>query len=951
VTSLGQLADQWPRLNELLDEALALPPAQRSAWLQALPAEHAPLKDTLARLLDVRAGIETGDFLHTLPKVGGSPAPGDGTVADAGAPQPGDEVGPYRLIRELGEGGMGSVWLAERADGQLKRQVALKLPRLTWARGLAERMTRERDILATLEHPHIARLYDAGVDKLGRPWLALEYVQGRPIDAYAKDKALTVRQRVELLLQVCEAVAYAHSRLVIHRDLKPSNILVTDDGQVRLLDFGIAKLLEGDRAVATALTELAGRALTPDYASPEQIQGAPIGTASDVYSLGVVAYELLTGVRPYRLKRGSTAELEEAIATVDPPLAGDIVADKSTRRLLRGDLSAILNKALKKNASERYATMTALGEDLQRWLRGAPVRAQPDRAAYRLRKFVRRHAIPVGAGATVAATVAVAAAVSIGQAIDARAQARLAEAAVDKQAAVRELYVEAMNTLAATASSSPTELGRPHAVSHVLWETMKGMLLRYGDSPPQREAILQAVMLQLSFTGDFEGALEVGQQYLAHLKQHGAPAHDVIDAHAAVARSLEVLGRSADSIALLREGVAWAPGEMNDEEQRTRLNIASELGGRLLAQGDLVEAARLLHQVEDDAARHFPRSRERADNLLRLARLNAGTDDAAALRYAQLGHDTLLASGTANRDALLFSHAGVAAALALNGRLAEAQERYAQAHALAVETYGRADPDTLTYFGQWIGVLSMQGQHDAARSALQGEIEAAQSVASAGRDQALVLLQARAVENEMMYGDVQRALSLVAPTPERLLSATPSLERLRLMAAEARAFLLARDPATALARLDAALASLTPGQLQLAPAVSLRLVRVAALRAGGGAADALDAARSIVGELERRMATRSWGYVVALELEALASTDQGDVPHALATLERASTAAAQLAPPDLERAESLLRRARVHATVGQRDEARRLATQARDLLAAQYTQSPRLAEARELQGQ
>ncbi|MFY7901455.1 MAG: serine/threonine-protein kinase, partial [Rubrivivax sp.] len=295
---LSDLAADWPRLNALLDEALSLPAPERAAWLRVLPAEHMALKDTLARLLDVRAGIETGDFLGTLPRLDGAAGEG-GEVADPGAAKAGDEVGPYRLVRELGEGGMGSVWLAERADGQLKRQVALKLPRLTWARGLAERMARERDILATLEHPHIARLYDAGVDRLGRPWLALEYVRGRPIDEHARERALDTSARVRLLLQVCEAVAYAHGRLVIHRDLKPSNILVSDEGVVKLLDFGIAKLALADGpAPPTALTERVGRAMTLDYASPEQLRGEALTTSSDVYSLGVVAYELLAGVRP-----------------------------------------------------------------------------------------------------------------------------------------------------------------------------------------------------------------------------------------------------------------------------------------------------------------------------------------------------------------------------------------------------------------------------------------------------------------------------------------------------------------------------------------------------------------------------------------------------------------------------------------------------------------------------
>ncbi len=330
-------------------------------------------------------------------------------------------------MRELGTGGMGVVWLAERSDGLVNRPVALKLPHQAWHRaGLAERMARERDILATLTHPNIARLYDAGLTAEGRPFLAIEYVEGQPIDEFCRDHQLTTQARVRLFAQVANAVAYAHAKLVVHRDLKPANILVTADGQVHLLDFGIAKLLDKQQAKETALTEFSGRPLTPEYASPEQIRGEPLTIASDVYSLGVVLYELLSGIRPYKLKRDSRGALEDAILEVDPPPPGD-VADPLRRRSLRGDLDTIVLKALKKRTEERYPTVHALVDDLERYLDGRPVLARSDGLWYRVRKFAARNAIAVAAAAAVLIAILVGASVAAWQARVAVAEQRRAE--------------------------------------------------------------------------------------------------------------------------------------------------------------------------------------------------------------------------------------------------------------------------------------------------------------------------------------------------------------------------------------------------------------------------------------------------------------------------------------------------------------------------------------------
>jgi len=259
-------------------------------------------------------------------------------------------------------------------DGRFRRRVALKLACTAWDHSFSERLNRERNILGSLEHPHIARFLDAGQDKAGRPCLALEHADGQAIDAYGEEHRLGIRERLRLLLQVCEAVAYAHTQLVIHRDLKPADILVTPQGQVKLLDFGIAKLMEGDRTSETALTALSRHVLTLDSASPEQ-----------------------TGARPHRLRRGSAAELEEAIAHADAPRASDVATERDVTKAFRGDLDAILDKALRKRTADRYLNVESLADDLLRHLDHVPVQARPPSRWYLARRYATRHRTAVAA--------------------------------------------------------------------------------------------------------------------------------------------------------------------------------------------------------------------------------------------------------------------------------------------------------------------------------------------------------------------------------------------------------------------------------------------------------------------------------------------------------------------------------------------------------------------------
>jgi serine/threonine-protein kinase len=437
---------QWSTLRGLLDAALDLPAEQRAAWVEQLDSAHETLKPRLKQLLAHAAAGAGASPLDTLPKV--ETAQFLAASAGGGALQAGEAVGPYRLIRPLGEGGMGSVWLAERTDMLQRRQVALKLPHLLGPRAaLAERLAREREILAALNHPHIARLYDAGVTADGQPWLALEYVEGERIDAHCSRKGLDVPARLRLFMQVARAVAHAHASLVVHRDLKPSNILVTEAGDVRLLDFGIAKLVLDGPAQETELTQFAGRALTPDYAAPEQILGQPITTAADVYALGVVLFELLAGTRPYRLKRESRAALEEAITGAEPQRPSEAARDPSLRRRLRGDLDTIVGKALKKAPAERYRTVEALIDDIERHLALRPVLARPDSGWYRARRFVARNRLAVGAGGAVAIALVGGASVAWWQARVARAE-QLRAAAEARAAAESARVAEATSALA-----------------------------------------------------------------------------------------------------------------------------------------------------------------------------------------------------------------------------------------------------------------------------------------------------------------------------------------------------------------------------------------------------------------------------------------------------------------------------------------------------------------------
>ncbi|HJV63181.1 MAG TPA: protein kinase [Albitalea sp.] len=420
---------QWAQLSPLLDELLDLDGPARAQRLSQMRAQDAASAAAVETLLGHLPVIERDNFLEKPPSLG------EDSLA-------GQVIGPYTVEREIGQGGMGSVWLARRTDGRYEGSVAIKfLNAGLQGRGAAERFAREGSILARLAHPNIARLIDAGVARAGQPYLVLEYIDGETIDRYCDTHRLDVTARVRLFLDVLAAVAHAHNRLILHRDLKPSNILVTHAGEVKLLDFGIAKLMDDATVPApvTELTQLAGRAFTPQYAAPEQLQGGDVTTATDVYALGVLLYGLLSGAHPTSVSPSGPLDQMRAVIETEPRRLSeaaarrhdDAAAGARLARELRGDLDNIVAKALKKAPAQRYANAAQLAEDLQRYLAHEPVTARPDGAAYRVAKFVRRHRLGVAAGGITAAALAVGVSATLWQAREARLQRVQAEGLIE----------------------------------------------------------------------------------------------------------------------------------------------------------------------------------------------------------------------------------------------------------------------------------------------------------------------------------------------------------------------------------------------------------------------------------------------------------------------------------------------------------------------------------------
>ena len=557
--------EEWQALSPHLDEILGMKDEERSVWLSALRAENPTMVNHLEALLHEHRALVEERFLERQL-----------VQFPSGATLAGQILGDYRLVSQIGQGGMSSVWLAERSDGRFERRVAVKFLNVSLIGRVGEaRFKREGKILGLLTHPHIAELLDAGVSPAGQPYLVLDHVDGDHIDRYCDDHRLDIRARLALFLDVVEAVATAHANLIVHRDLKPSNVLVREDGEVKLLDFGIAKLLENEEQGAglTQLTVDGGRAMTPQFASPEQLKGEAITTATDVYALGVLLYLLLTGQHPSGPGPYTLTDLIRSVVDTEPVRPSDAVSPARAigglarenaarrsvnpdklRRLLRGDLDTIVVKALKKEPAERYSSVAALADDLRRYLGNEPIRARPDTLSYRAIKFVRRNR-------TVVALAALAILATTAGVVATWMQVRTAR--TQRDLAVRQFArAERISDLNQLLLTDVAPMGKPLTVNQLLALEEHIVEREHYDNAANHVELLLSIGDQYSGEDENEKALRVLKQ--AYQLSRGLKERPIrAKASCVLAGAMVPIGELARAEALFEEGLR----ELGDESQ------------------------------------------------------------------------------------------------------------------------------------------------------------------------------------------------------------------------------------------------------------------------------------------------------------------------------------------------------------------------------------------------
>jgi serine/threonine protein kinase len=724
VSTLGP--ERWRELSPHLDHALSLDDKERAIWLTSLEEQNPEIAHLVRTLLQEHSVLSGENFLETAPE-----PPGNESSLT------GQKVGAYTLLSPLGQGGMGSVWSAERSDGSFERRVAVKFLHFSVAaRGGIERFKREGRILGQLAHPHIAELLDAGVSASGEPYLVLEYVEGEPITEYSDHHSLDISERIHLFLDVLSAVAHAHANLIVHRDLKPSNVLVRNDGQVKLLDFGIAKLLANQTAPASQslLTLEGGGAMTPQFASPEQITGEAITTATDVYALGVLLYLLLTGHHPAGDNQPSPLQLAKAIVDVEPQRASEITAGHAgpgiaaqpvsppgkLSRELRGDLDTILLKALKKNAAERYGSVTAFANDLQRYLKHEPISARPDSFRYRANRLIRRNRLALGLStlaliATIAGTTA-----TLIQARTARRQRDTALRERDRATRVTDLMTSMFKI------SDPNEtVGEGITAREVLDKSSAEVSTALANDPDLQAEMMSAMGVVYSNLG----MLDQARVLLERSVQVGRAAAGPSDP--TVLRAMDNLG-----VVLFQQGHP-ADAERWEQEafevQRRVLGAESpdtlgtmvDLANSIYGQGRNEEAIELARKALDIQLRIFGPEDQRTlslmDNLAAMLGTMGRLQESEKLE-AQAIELTRKVYGP-NNLRLLNSIGNQGDTLFYLGRYGEAKDMWEKERKVALRVLGPAHPETARSTYNLGCIAAKEGKRDQAFSYLNAAID------------------------------------------------------------------------------------------------------------------------------------------------------------------------------------------------------------------------------------
>ncbi len=735
---------QRERIESLFNAALDLESDARAAFLEQACADEPAL------LTEVNALLAAHERSAGLLEV-------DVTAVASAllTPLPPARIGPYSIVRQLGAGGMGAVFLAERDDGQFHRLVAIKVMRAGTDPGeLSRRLEQERQILASLDHPNIARLFDGGVLPDGRPYLVMEYVQGQPIDAHCDAQRLTIEQRLALFCPVARAVHYAHGNLVVHRDLKPSNILVNEQGVPKLLDFGIAKILDAAQTGAAPATRTGLRLLTPEYASPEQAEGAPATTANDVYALGVVLYELLTGRRPLSFAGLSAAAAERVLLWREPPRPGSLfeptrahgggasdapaaadvaglrraTAQRLARRL-SGDIDRIVLMALRKEPERRYASAEQLAEDIERHLAGRPVLARGASARYRTWKFVARHRWGVAAAALLLCTLCGGIVATLWQAGRASRAAALASAQRERaeQEAGNARRAAAMVMDLFRLSDPNQTLGDTITAREVLDRGTERVLREFGDQPELQAGLLGETARIYANLGLLTRAESLVRRSLALREQKfGENSMPVSESLAQLGQLLSSAGQRTEAIAAFRRGIAIR--DTTTAPDSLLANMQMGLGWEVRAQGDYEEAGALFQRAVATEQRLFgDSSAQAAAAMLGLASTEHDRgrfDDAEAMfGRALAGHPADLET----------PHPMAATALLNIGMIRRIREQYAQAEPLVATSlamreklYEPTHPQVLEAVAEYALLQQLLGRYREAVDLLRPALERAQ---------------------------------------------------------------------------------------------------------------------------------------------------------------------------------------------------------------------------------